>query len=573
MPPSSVKIGGSQSPILISLLFVSTIVALRTAWSSVHVVDQPKFDVRLEMQDPKHSDASSVVNRLRPLMPAYLQKVRTEDLRSGTGCWRECPPLSQRINKIVYLHHKPDGLNDRLHILKTLLNIAGYLCATVEVRKPSKMLATFHNHNKQTFSFPGDTQYESGGEITNSHFRWSDFFNFTLHNEGRKDLPDTVNAARISAVNALQEIPTQLSHAKEYFQSSADDHRRYFKLITDDPRDAFRHWKQIEKYSWQATTTTPPMDQLRNDPPSSQLKRHDQEGRKNSESEEGKHFDGFMWTINANWYTMERVFYVLLHKNNTSDNGHKNDNHGQRRLQSQSSVGDIPPKSLIAKMVPYPMNKGPSESACNYLLEDTVPSRLRYFVDHVWQQIISHSSPTSSRLAYSSATNNTFTVQPIVGMFHIRRTDSQSECDTSLGRIESYVTCSFRRFSMLYNNRQHGDLTVETTMPLASDEKDQTYRDSVRNILLRQNWRIVEPSSTTVSLMVSKVIDLDTLVEREVHDAAQSGYLPFYVENNNYFNYRVEQIMSSDYVSFNLKQRRTAHCNYCDPILIHISEP
>ena len=73
--------------------------------------------------------------------------------------------------------------------------------------------------------------------------------------------------------------------------------------------------------------------------------------------------------------------------------------------------------------------------------------------------------------------------------------------------------------------------------------------------------------------MVSKVIDLDTLVEREVHDAAQSGYLPFYVENNNYFNYRVEQIMSSDYVSFNLKQRRTAHCNYCDPILIHISEP
>ena len=552
---------------------MSTIVALRTAWSSVHVVDQPKFDVRLEMQDPKHSDASSVVNRLRPLMPAYLQKVRTEDLRSGTGCWRECPPLSQRINKIVYLHHKPDGLNDRLHILKTLLNIAGYLCATVEVRKPSKMLATFHNHNKQTFSFPGDTQYESGGEITNSHFRWSDFFNFTLHNEGQKDFPDTVNATWISTVNALQEIPIQLSQVMEYFQSSPDGHRRYFKLVTDDPRDAFRHWKQIEKYSWQLPTTTQPMGQRRNDSLPSQLNSNDLEGGKNRESEEGKHLDGFLWIINANWYTMERVFYVLLQKNTTSDNSHKNENHGRRRLQSQSRVRSIPPKSSIAKMLPYPTNKGPSQSACNYLLEDTVPSRLRYFVDHVWQQITGDASPTSSRLAYSSATNSTVIVLPIVGMFHIRRTDSQSECDTSLARIESYVTCSFRKFSMLYNNSQKGDLTVETTMLLASDEKDQTYRDSVRNILLRQNWRIVEPSSTTVSLMVSKVIDLDTLVEREVHDAAQSGYLPFYVENNNYFNYRVEQIMSSDYVSFNLKQRRTAHCNYCDPILIHISEP
>lgn len=75
-------------------------------------------------------------------------------------CWRTCP---QRINKIYY-QHGTRGLDDRLTVIDNLAQIAGYLCAILEVPPPSKMLAPKHNN----------------GNRVSEKVKWLDFRNLTF---------------------------------------------------------------------------------------------------------------------------------------------------------------------------------------------------------------------------------------------------------------------------------------------------------------------------------------------------------------------------------------------------------
>ncbi len=75
-------------------------------------------------------------------------------------CWRTCP---QRINKI-YFQHGMAGLGDRLTVIDNLAQIAGYLCAILEVPPPSKMLALKHNN----------------GNRVSENVKWLDFRNLTF---------------------------------------------------------------------------------------------------------------------------------------------------------------------------------------------------------------------------------------------------------------------------------------------------------------------------------------------------------------------------------------------------------
>ena len=549
---SSFKIGRRQSRLLLTLIMLSTIIALRML-STLDSIDGPKFGENSNMN----------IHRLSAPLPMYRQKRQEADSQpvgQRKDCWRKCP--AHRVNKLVYLHNKPDGLSDRLYILTNLLNLAGYICATVDVDKPSKMLATWHNQNQQAFTLITPTQYESGGKPTHSNFQWSDFFNFTLYNEDQKaSITAASSNSQTSSIKLLREIPGPSSYAEENYKKS-DAYG--LKLVTDNPRDVFRHWKQIEKYSWQRTMIPPPVDHSSlNDLQPGQHGQIDRGG-------------GFVWIINVNWYSLERVFYFLLRKNSALTESHnKSSNHGGRRMLEESSIGTIPPKSSLENMLPYPVSKLPSESACSYLREDIVPLRLRLFVDRIWEHAINNSSsPSSRRLVFQHLGTSSVIVQPIVGMLHIRRTDGQSECDTSLQRMESYITCSFQKSSLLYNNgHRHsriegGGVVVEVTMLFASDEKDQDYRDAVRTILLKHNSRIIGPQSKEIALVVANVVDIDKFVVQQVQNGIQRGDLPSYFDNNNYLIYRIEQILSSDYVSFNLKQRRTTHCHGCDPIQI-----
>ena len=83
------------------------------------------------------------------------EKIKDSQLKTTAGnakndewtpCWKLCP---SRRNKIVYSFPGKAGLNDRFYIFYRLINMAGYLCATVIVPKPRDLLAEWHNDGKQ----------------------------------------------------------------------------------------------------------------------------------------------------------------------------------------------------------------------------------------------------------------------------------------------------------------------------------------------------------------------------------------------------------------------------------------
>ena len=75
-------------------------------------------------------------------------------------CWRHCP---QRINKI-YFHHGSRGLGDRHTAIHMLAQMAGYLCAELELPPPSASLNPSHNDDK----------------LVSEKVQWQDFFNITF---------------------------------------------------------------------------------------------------------------------------------------------------------------------------------------------------------------------------------------------------------------------------------------------------------------------------------------------------------------------------------------------------------
>ena len=78
----------------------------------------------------------------------------------STHCWRTCP---KRINKIFY-DHGFAGLGDRLTVIDNLAQIAGYLCANLEVPPPSVFLHPIHNN----------------GNVVSERVKWLDFRNITF---------------------------------------------------------------------------------------------------------------------------------------------------------------------------------------------------------------------------------------------------------------------------------------------------------------------------------------------------------------------------------------------------------
>lgn len=57
------------------------------------------------------------------------------------GCWRHCPDHVKNKNIILLDHYGSEGLNDRGWIFNQVVQLAGYLCATVRVPPPRTMVS------------------------------------------------------------------------------------------------------------------------------------------------------------------------------------------------------------------------------------------------------------------------------------------------------------------------------------------------------------------------------------------------------------------------------------------------
>jgi hypothetical protein len=93
--------------------------------------------------------------------------------KSESGCRRQC---HERRNKIVYDWHAA-GLGDRGSILRGLSDLAGYLCAVVEVPRPKFLLSLQHND----------------GLSIDINATFNDFFNLTFRQDGSPSIVDLVD--------------------------------------------------------------------------------------------------------------------------------------------------------------------------------------------------------------------------------------------------------------------------------------------------------------------------------------------------------------------------------------------
>ena len=173
----------------------------------------PYWNVKVE---PLPSSSANVHDSIIPKDP--IQQGRQQQ-QHQESCIRSCP---QRINKIYYTHISPAGLRDRLLIMETLGNLAGYLCATLEFPPPHLMLHRRHNH-----------EIRIGMDI-----EWDDFFNFTwIHQQDQEN-----DRSRV-----LYTIP-----AGFHFQSFANHHYSdWLQLTSKTPNDTIGHFLAAERMSFQ----------------------------------------------------------------------------------------------------------------------------------------------------------------------------------------------------------------------------------------------------------------------------------------------------------------------------------
>ena len=130
------------------------------------------------------------------------------------------------------------------------------------------------------------------------------------------------------------------------------------------------------------------------------------------------------------------------------------------------------------------------------------------------------------------------------GMLHIRMGDAKDECDTSLIKINNYLSCS------LENLEVYGKVSVLFT----SDERNICYRNAIRNMVESLGFHFIDLDSYVMSTVsqYTKTLPSDTAPSRL---------------ENNMFVFKVEKEMEWHVdMTFRMNQRRSMECSSCDKL-------
>jgi hypothetical protein len=208
---------------------------------------------------------------------------------------------------------------------------------------------------------------------------------------------------------------------------------------------------------------------------------------------------GFIWKINADFYGLSMWKMQQLWTNPKPQEGM----HGFR-------------KSMLPKVF------GNQKDGCDYLNRDTIPSHIKLVMHGIWEDV------TNISIANST-----------IGFFHIRRGDAKHECDTTLEKMQRFITCSFNGTESKIGN---------ITLLFASDEQDPGYLKAIKDM--------------AEDLGHVKVINVDELVLKHVQGAVADRRLPERMINN-FFVFRIQDLLKWTYSSFSIEQRRTVACSDC----------
>ena len=124
------------------------------------------------------------------------------------------------------------------------------------------------------------------------------------------------------------------------------------------------------------------------------------------------------------------------------------------------------------------------------------------------------------------------------GVFHVRRGDAVNQCNTSLARMASYLSCSFV-------GTQH----VSIALLFLSDERDECYRAAIQNIV--------------EGLGHILFVDLDKEVRAAVDSLVESQPGMAKLQNNYHTFNIINKIRYSGMMDFGLEQRRYFSCYDC----------
>ena len=149
-----------------------------------------------------------------------VNKKRRKVSKAARNCWRPCP---QRINRIYYAHGAA-GLGDRIYIILQLAQLAGYLCARLELPPPSILLRSHHNNG-----------FNISDELT-----WPDFKNLTFRDDNSSVYVDQYSSSFDKDFKNWRKVPVY-------------DPKRYsdwMHVITDPYEDIIEDFETIQEFSW-----------------------------------------------------------------------------------------------------------------------------------------------------------------------------------------------------------------------------------------------------------------------------------------------------------------------------------
>jgi hypothetical protein len=144
--------------------------------------------------------------------------------KAARNCWRPCP---QRINRIYY-QHGAAGLGDRVYIILQLAQIAGYLCARLELPPPSILLSSHHNN----------------GLLVNDALTWQDLKNFTFREDNSSIYVDQYSSS------FDQDFKKDI---KNWRKVPVYDPKRYsdwMHVISTDTEGIIEDYEMLQDFSW-----------------------------------------------------------------------------------------------------------------------------------------------------------------------------------------------------------------------------------------------------------------------------------------------------------------------------------
>ena len=421
-------------------------------------------------------------------------------------------------NILWYSYGDQAGLDDRRQVLFTLANLAASLCARLVVPPPVELL----DAERHFTTVSPALQWNDLLRISNLHCH-----NHHYHNKNKNETTTNIafNQNHNDNDNDNYNILWELRRPQQEFWSTAYGH--YQRWTTRAPQDLLSHFLELQQYIESPNDKTLLL-------------------------EEEHHF---LWEVKVSWHFVKKQYWPIA--GSTEKWTTRN-----TTFHNQSSHADVPTSPLPAVFVDAHLE--PTRDGCLSIDPWGVPLPMQQMIQSIWQDEIAPAtsfgfgSEHGDDGRFKDGLHATTTKKAImVGFLHIRRGDSTSRCDTSLDKMQSYLTCSLKTLP-------NDGMDRPILLLFASDETNEQYRQGVAR--MAENLIMDSSNSTTYRI---KVVDLDVVVSKEVQRAKQQdSSKPFATARfeSNYYIYAIESVLKRQYVDFVLERRQTLFCDECQDL-------